>query len=772
MANGVAERFNRTMLSRIRSQLCQSGLPLSLWGELAMYCSLQINCTPSSTINNNIPLKLFESLIPTHTHPFSHRRLKAFGCLAFAHDRHQKSKVAPPSKRYIFVGIEPNARAWRLWDKQSQRIFITGDAIFLEDVFPAADHPTSPSVSDSFTHPVFQDAVDSITHTHDSITSDHHIENDMQFNSDTNLFDTPHHQENLSDTPHPENPSTHDSQTDDEDLPQTSMIEDTSVSDPPRRSSRKTTVLIRYGFAASVSHDSDHPTYTQAMASPDKAAWLTAMQEEFEAFKRHSVGTLVDAPARANILGGMWVFNQKRDEFNRVCCFKARWVVFGNHQIKGLDYNDTHASVGMTDSLRILFAIAANTGMKVCQFDIVTAFLNGDMGDTVYSRQVTGFTHPTHPHRVWLLNKSLYGTRQAARRWQQHFNKTAQKFNLNPSSSDSAVYVCKDSLGLLILHLHVDDSMVFASSAEVMERFKVFIHGEYDLKWTDRPSLYLGIRITTSKDGSLIAINQSHYIESTLERFAMVNCKPVKSPLPYKTILTPGSAEDIAAAIDLPYQSLVGSLGWIASTTRPDISYAVSQLGRFNSAWTTTHWTAAKHVLRYLRGTQDLSITYSNGPLTPSAYSDSDFSQCPTSRRSVSGFVVTLGGGIVSWRSERQSVVALSTNEAEYMAAAECAKHMAWVRSFLFYIMFDISTAIPFFVDNKSAIDTATGESINCRSKHIERRYHFIREQCQAGFLKIHHIPTEDMLADHLTKPLGPTGVKHALQLNNLLKSA
>lgn len=106
------------------------------------------------------------------------------------------------------------------------------------------------------------------------------------------------------------------------------------------------------------------------------------------------------------------------------------------------------------------------------------------------------------------------------------------------------------------------------------------------------------------------------------------------------------------------------------------------------------------------------------------------------------------------------------------MAAAECAKHMAWVRRFLFNIMFDISTAIPFFVDNKSAIDTATGESINCRSKHIERRYHFIREQCQAGFLKIHQIPTEDMLADHLTKPLGPTGVKHALQLNNLLKSA
>ena len=178
------------------------------------------------------------------------------------------------------------------------------------------------------------------------------------------------------------------------------------------------------------------------MASPDRAAWLNAMEEEFEAFKRHSVGTLVDAPPGANVIGGMWVFTRKRDEFNRICRFKARWVVFGNHQIKGLDYNDTHASVGMTDSLRILLAIASSLGMKVCQFNIVTAFLNGEMGDVVYSRQVTGFEHPTHPHRVWLLNKSLYRTRQAAKRWQQHFNKTAAKFKLVPSPSTRTEWRC------------------------------------------------------------------------------------------------------------------------------------------------------------------------------------------------------------------------------------------------------------------------------------------------------------------------------------------
>lgn len=159
----------------------------------------------------------------------------------------------------------------------------------------------------------------------------------------------------------------------------------------------------------------------------------------------------------------------------------------------------------------------------------------------------------------------------------------------------------------------------------------------------------------------------------------MVNCKPVKSPLPHRTSLVPASDEEVAAAADVPYQSLVGSLGWIASTTRPDVAYAVSQLGRFNSAWSTSHWTVAKHVLRYLWGTTDLSITYSEAPLIIKAYSDSDFAQCSTTRSSVSGFVVTMGGGAVSWHSRRQSVVALSTNEAENMAAAECERHMSWV---------------------------------------------------------------------------------------------
>ena len=176
MANGVAERFNQTLLGRIRSQLHESGLPLSLWGELAIYCSHQINCTPSKAINNLAPINLFRSVIPTHMHPFSFNRLKPFGCLAIAHDIHRTSKISPVGKRYIFVGIESNSRAWRLWDKQSQRIFITGDAVFRENIFPAAQRLQSPTITSAFTYPPLHDAISSPTSHTDSIISTQHNE--------------------------------------------------------------------------------------------------------------------------------------------------------------------------------------------------------------------------------------------------------------------------------------------------------------------------------------------------------------------------------------------------------------------------------------------------------------------------------------------------------------------------------------------------------------------------------------------------------------------
>lgn len=374
------------------------------------------------------------------------------------------------------------------------------------------------------------------------------------------------------------------------------------------------------------------------------------------------------------------------------------------------------------------------------------------MLDAVYCRQVTGFINKTDAHMVWLLNKSLYGTRQAARQWQQHFGKTVLKFGLKATLSDEAVNIMKDKRGLLIIHLHVYDSLIFCDNETLLESFKTFIHNSYELKWTNTPSLYLGIKIDILKDS--ILISQPQYIEDILDRFAMTNCESANASLPSKCDFKPGNEDEIRAAQDLPFQQLVGFLQWLSHTTRPDISYAVTQISRFNGAWTITHWTMAKPILQYLKGTSTTGIHYSTCEFNPTIFTDSNFSQCSSSitQRSVTGYVATAASGLVSWKSRWKQVVALSKTEAEYMAACEGAKFASWIRSFLFDIFQQVEGAIPFFIDNTSAIDIATGDGIKAKSKHIDRRFHYLRDQINLGLLHVQYISTVDMKADFLTK--------------------
>lgn len=315
----------------------------------------------------------------------------------------------------------------------------------------------------------------------------------------------------------------------------------------PRRSTRETHPPTRYGHVTALAaRDHDHPTYQEATNGPDKQAWKAAMASEFDSLLQHCVGTLVVPPPDANIIGGMWVFAKKRDEYNRLVRTKARWVVFGNHQIQGNDFNDTYASVGKIDSLRLLLALAVSKKLLICQFDVETAFSNGDMKDQGYCKKATGFADKSNANKVWLLNKSIYGTRQAARQWQQQFSKTTSVFGFQPTVSDKAVYVVMDKRGLIIIHLHVDDSLVFCDNEDFLAEFKTFIHSVYKLKWTENPTLYLGIKIN-------INISQPQYIESILDRFSMTNYKASKAPLPAKIILLPGTEDKVRAAQDLPF---------------------------------------------------------------------------------------------------------------------------------------------------------------------------------------------------------------------------
>lgn len=311
----------------------------------------------------------------------------------------------------VFVGLEQGARAAHLWDPETSCILVSGDILCRDGVFPAklttgvGDHDGSPSHVSLFL-PSYPDAPSLSTLPALDHQDDTHV---PRGETAAPLTNGPC--ESITEDP--------------------LGLPESCPAINERWSERTQTPIVQYGFSATdhASPEHDHPTHSRAMKGPERAAWKQACQEELDSLLQHNVGSLVDAPPNANILGGMWWLSRKRDGHNRIVRYKARWVAFGNHQIKGLDYEETYASVGSVNSLRILMAMVVGTDWIVWKFDIVTAFLNGTVLEDVYIQQVKDFEHPTHLHHFWELNQSLYGKNQAARCWQLDFNSSVEKFN-------------------------------------------------------------------------------------------------------------------------------------------------------------------------------------------------------------------------------------------------------------------------------------------------------------------------------------------------------
>lgn len=319
--------------------------------------------------------------------------------------------------------------------------------------------------------------------------------------------------------------------------------------------------------------------------------------------------------------------------------------------------------------------------------------------------------------------------------------------------------------------MHVDDGFVISNSDDLVSHFTAGLRLTYDFKWRENPSSHLGIHLSYNDDGSIF-IDQAHYLEEVLERFNMEDCNPAKTPFATGTSLHRGTDEEVKLAASYPYESLVGSLMYAAICTRPDITYAVNRLAQFNSCYTETHWLAAKHVLRYVKGSLTKGIHYTSSDGTLRGYADADYANDKDSRRSVTGFLFTFGVSVFSWKSKRQRTVALSTTEAEYMSISDCSRHALWLKN-LFHDLdlsfspasdgsilsstvpiFSAGSAIALFNDNNGTVILTQEPIINDKSKHIDVRYHFIRENVKSNNITTHHMPTSSMPADYLTKPL------------------
>ena len=540
--------------------------------------------------------------------------------------------------------------------------------------------------------------------------------------------------------------------------PDTSHLADESCDDDEHRDFVFYADLDMLIIAAAQDASDDPKTVSEARSRPDWALWKAAMDKEIDTLEKAGTWTTISRPAGKNIIGSKWVFRIKRKDDGSIEKFKARLVARGFTQIYGVDYFDTYSPVAKMASVRTVLAMAARFDWDIESFDFNGAYLNGTLDDDeeLYMYKPPGYESQGEP-KVKRLHKSLYGLKQAGRKWYDTLTRSLADLGFSASSADPGVFLAKPGKHLLILAIHIDDCILTGSSPELIFQYKSKLNDCYAL--TDLGPIHwlLGIKITRDRSARTISLSQTSYIDSIVSRFGLSDAKSYSTPMVPGIIHSrnecPSDPQEVDRMKKIPYREAIGSLMYASVATRPDITYAVSALSRFLDNPGDIHWEAAKRVLRYLSGTKDLTLTYGEERQDLTGYTDADGAS-HEHRHAISGYAFLIDGGAVSWQSRKQEIVTLSTAEAEYVAATHAAKEAIWLHRLIFELFPIPPSTTTLYCDNQAAIKLAIEDNYHARTKHIDIRFHFIRQVVTDNTLTLIYCPTDDMTADILTKSL------------------
>jgi Reverse transcriptase (RNA-dependent DNA polymerase)/gag-polypeptide of LTR copia-type/GAG-pre-integrase domain len=516
---------------------------------------------------------------------------------------------------------------------------------------------------------------------------------------------------------------------------------------------------IEYALNASAEPN----TLAEALQRPDGDQYLESAIEEVRAHLENGTWKVVRLPRGKRAIGSRWVFKIKRTADGSIERYKGRIVAKGYAQREGIDYTETFAPTARFGALRTVIALAAIEDMELESVDISTAFLNGEIDAEVYMQKPEGVEIPGFEGPEWVLQllKGLYGIKQGPRLWSQKLHTALSEIGFKRLECDHSVFVYERDGVKIVVPVHVDDLVFASKSKEAIEKTKSDLRTRFKIRDQGPTSLILGVHLERDRERRTIHLSQPNYIQSILETFRMQECNGARTPMDDKLRLSskmsPTSVSEKAEMKNVPYREAVGKLLYLSIATRPDISYAVGVLCRFNENPGKEHWSAVKRVLRYLKATKDYKLSYS-----PSAseeifitHSDADLGGNVDNARSTAGFAMTVGGGAVMWGSRLQRHVSLSSTESEYTTAAATGCEIMWMRDFLDEIGYDISGPSTLYLDSNSALQVAKNPEHQSTMKHVNRNYHWIRERVADGDIQITHVPGTENVADIFTKPLG-----------------
>lgn len=423
-----------------------------------------------------------------------------------------------------------------------------------------------------------------------------------------------------------------------------------------------------------------------------------------------------------------------------------------------------------------MFAIAAKEGFHIDHLDVTTAFLHGELEEEIYLEQPEGLKKRGGENKVYKLLKAIYGLKQASCAWNKKIDGTLKSLGFQQSKLEPCVYFRQVKGSWIIIGVYVDDLPLIYQNEKEKEEVKRKLMSIYEMKDLGRLSYFLGINVEQDDNTGEIRLDQERYIKDVLKKFNMFDCKGIATPLEIKQkekkggsdTTSPENEHEEEILHDVPYQSVIGSLMYLCVWTRPDIAYAISYLSQFNNKPTASKWKEVKRVLRYLQGSAAKKIVFKNEENnTIMAYADADWAGCKLDRKSFTGFIFKLSDGPIVWESRKQRTVAMSSTEAEYMAMAESVKEAIFLTN-LYFEIFGKKISVQLYNDNQGAIKLTKNPILHNKTKHIDLRHHFIRDAVAEKMVRLDYLPTEEMVADVLTKPLGKE--KHWFCVDNLLK--
>jgi hypothetical protein len=483
-----------------------------------------------------------------------------------------------------------------------------------------------------------------------------------------------------------------------------------------------------------------------ALADPH---WRRAI-EEYAALLVNHTRDLVPCPPGTNVVTGKCLFRHKLTSDGSLDRYKARWVLRGFTQRPGVDYDETFSPVVKFATVRTVLSLALSWDWAIHQLDVKNAFLHGTLTETVYCSQPTGFVDEAHLDLVCRLNRSLYGLKQAPRAWYSRFASYLASIGFVEAKSDTSLFIYRRGDDTVFLLLYVDDIVLTASTADLLQRTIVALQREFAMK--DLGPLHYFLGITAERRSQGLFLHQRQYAIDILERAGMSDCKPCSTPVDTQAKLSEDDGPPVADATS--YRSLTGALQYL-TFSRPDIAYAVQQVCLHMHTPREPHLTALKRILRYLRGSLDYGLLLRPSPTSELVvYTDADWAGCPDTRRSTSGYAVFLGANLVSWAAKRQPVVSRSSAEAEYRAVANGVAEASWMRQLLHELHSPLQRATLVYCDNVSAVYLSTNPVQHQRTKHVEIDLHFVRERVAAGDVRVLSVPTTLQFADIFTKGL------------------